>query len=58
MIKSAISNTLNPDGSTAYIDDQNVGAVWSRSGTLVSYTANTITIKHGSTTLSVVSVEK
>lgn len=37
-------------GSNVYVYNQNGGFLWNRIGTLVGYTSNTVTIKHGSTT--------
>ena len=37
-------------GSDVYVYSQNGGFLWNRTGTLVGYTSNTVTIKHGSTT--------
>ncbi len=37
-------------GSNVYVYNQNGGFLWNRTGTLVGYTSNTVTIKHGSTT--------
>lgn len=37
-------------GSNVYVYNQNGGFIWNRAGTLVGYTANTVTIRHGSTT--------
>ncbi len=36
-------------GSNVYVHDTNGGFMWNRHGTLVSYTANTVTLQHGST---------
>ena len=37
-------------GSTVYVYGPNGGYIWHRVGTLLGYTSNTVTIKHGSTT--------
>lgn len=37
-------------GSNVYVYNQNGGFLWNRTGTLVGYTSNTVTIKYGSTT--------
>lgn len=37
-------------GSNVYVYNQNGGFLWNRTGTLVGYTSNTVTIRHGSTT--------
>lgn len=37
-------------GDNVYAYNTNGGFMWNRYGTLVGYTANTVTIKHGSVT--------
>ncbi len=37
-------------GSNVYVYNTNGGFMWNRYGTLVSYTATAVIIKHGSTT--------
>ncbi len=37
-------------GSNVYVRDANGGILWTRTGTLIGYTSNTVTIKQGSTT--------
>ena len=37
-------------GFTVYVYGPNGGYIWHRVGTLLGYTINTVTIKHGSTT--------
>ena len=37
-------------GSTVYVYGPNGGYIWHRVGTLLGYTSNAVTIKHGSTT--------
>lgn len=36
-------------GTTVYVYGLNGGYIWHRVGTLLGYTSNTVTIKHGST---------
>lgn len=38
-------------GSTVYVYGANGGYLWSRVGTLMSYTTTTVVIKHGSVTM-------
>lgn len=37
-------------GSNVYVCNTNGGIMWTRTGTLIGYTSNTVTIKQGSVT--------